>query len=431
MIIFRPLVPILLAALMLLGGCATNPMTGRSQLTLVSENSAIAQSAQAYGSMIGGLDKDGKISRDEALTARIGGITDKLITQAVRYRPETRNWAWSVKVIDDPKTVNAFCMAGGKMAIYTGFVEKLAPTDDEIAQVMGHEISHALAGHSAEKMSVQMASNIAVAAISMSSRNRSNRQSTHTAATLGALTLINLPNSREAENEADRLGVELAARAGYHPGAAVTLWQKMMKESGSRSDFDFLSTHPASPKRIEALETMQGPMLKIYQAALANPANRPGRAWTSLAPNVREVDPAQPDAGRQEDTAEAPLIFYTPEFESFREGRIELACTAECAAPFLLKQASLKALHESANWRLLAMETIKLGYRLDLTYYYLGRSARELGYLPAARIYLARALELAENSDAACEQGLLIGCGGIDVKQAARQALQAAAESLR
>ena len=117
-------------AFALLAGCQSAPVTGRKQLMLVSEDSAIASSAQAYVEMLSPLEKQGKLDNNPAVTERIVTITERLIPQAIRYRPETANWQWSVKVIDDPKTVNAWCMAGGRMAFYTGLLVALKPTDD-------------------------------------------------------------------------------------------------------------------------------------------------------------------------------------------------------------------------------------------------------------------------------------------------------------
>ena len=278
-----------LLAMALLTSCATNPITGRSQLLLVSEQSAIAESAQAYQSMMSGLDKKGKISTDSKLTARIHLITDRLIDQAILFRPETRNWAWSVNVIDEPKTVNAFCMAGGKMGIYTGLIEKIKPTDDEIAAVMGHEISHALLQHSREQMSEQAVMGVGVALIGVTASSDADRGTRENIAGLAAITLIMLPHSRNHESEADKLGIELAAKAGYNPHAAVTLWNKMTAESGNNSTFDWLSTHPASPKRVAALESLEAEMMGFYQQAKKNAA--PTRAWSSTAVNERVVDP--------------------------------------------------------------------------------------------------------------------------------------------
>ncbi|MGH8690488.1 MAG: M48 family metallopeptidase, partial [Burkholderiales bacterium] len=139
---------------------------------IVSDRMAVTQSAAAYGQMMGQLDRKKQIETETPRADKVREITDRLIAQAVRFRPESANWAWEVKVINDPKTVNAFCMAGGKMAIYTGMWEKLKATDDEIAQVMGHEIAHALADHTRERMSIAMTSTVAtqVAAIAIASR---------------------------------------------------------------------------------------------------------------------------------------------------------------------------------------------------------------------------------------------------------------------
>lgn len=250
-----------------LSGCESNPVTGRSQLMLVSEGMAISESAQAYSALLQPLAKDGKVDSDPATVARVHEITGRLIAQAIRYRPETRELAWSVKVIDDPKTVNAWCMAGGKMAIYTGLIQQIKPTDDELAQVMGHEISHALAKHSAEKMSRAMAMQVGLGALAMTQSDSRYAGLTLTGAQAAAIVALELPNSRTAESEADRIGIELAAKAGYDPRAAVTLWEKMARVGGGdgKSRSDFLSTHPAPVKRMETLAALVPQMLPYYE----------------------------------------------------------------------------------------------------------------------------------------------------------------------
>lgn len=430
----------LLFLLLLISGCATNSMTGRSQLILVSEQSAINTATSAYTSMMGGLDKKGAISTDEALNTRVQSITDRLITQAVRYRPDTAQWAWSVKVIQDPNTLNAFCMPGGKMAIYTGLIEKLDATDDEIAQVMGHEISHAIANHGAEKMSNQILANAIVAGVSAAARSNTDRQMRQDVGSVAALVFINLPNSRTAEEEADRLGIELSARAGYDPAAAVSLWNKMMNASGNKSKFDFLSTHPAPPKRIEALEAMQGPMNALYaESKLENPAVR---KWTSLAPNETEVrESTSSGTTSLTDTSSTlsvvttsattslappgqsqPLAFYSKEFEQFKAGESELNCT-DCTMSFVLKQGAMREKYEKGSWRDLAMDTLKIGYRLDLAYFYLGKAAIALGFVEPGKKYLRQAQTYSESKDSSCSQGFLVKCGGIDVKAATASAM--------
>ncbi len=244
--------------LLALAACATSP-TGRRQLMLVSEQEAISQSALAYVQMIQPLEEQGKVDNDPALKRRIDRITGRLVTEAIAMRPATRDWKWSMKIIDEPETVNAWCMAGGRMALYTGMVDKLGATDDELAQVIGHEIGHALANHTAEKMSVAIASSLGVAAISIAS----DQPGAATAASVAAVLAIQLPNSRAAESEADRIGIELAARAGYDPRAAISLWRKMESVSGGGPP-QFLSTHPSAGTRQERLAALVNEMMPLY-----------------------------------------------------------------------------------------------------------------------------------------------------------------------
>ncbi len=260
----------------LLAACATSP-TGRRQLMLVSEDSAIASSAQAYVQEVGKLKKEGKLSSDKALIQRVNSITERLVAQAILMRPDSADWAWSVAVIDDPETVNAWCMAGGRMAIYTGLIDKIDPSDDEIAQVMGHEIGHALANHTAEKMSVAMASSIGVVAVGVASDNKGAAMAGAAAAAALAVTL---PNSRTAETEADRIGIELAAKAGYDPAAAVTLWRKMNDLPGGQPP-QFLSTHPNPENRENKLAGL-GPEMEPYYRSDSPRPTHPVQSVTAL-----------------------------------------------------------------------------------------------------------------------------------------------------
>ena len=279
-----------LAVLAAVAGCATNPITGRSQLMVVPERMAIGESAAAYNSMMGDLGKKKKIENTDSERAKkVREITDKLIAQAVRFRPDSANWKWEVQVINDPQTVNAFCMAGGKMAIYSGMWEKLKATDEEIAHVMGHEIGHALANHTQERMSVAYGTGIgtSIAAIALGARDQ-------TAALMqqAAVVAIQLPNSRESESEADQIGIELAARAGYDPKAAVTLWEKMSKLGGKVPEF--LSTHPSPENRAARLKDLGEKVQPLYAAAKSGaPVEAPkflGAAGAGA--NERVVKPA-------------------------------------------------------------------------------------------------------------------------------------------
>jgi predicted Zn-dependent protease len=149
------------------------------------------------------------------------------------------------------------------MAIYTGLITKVDPTDAELAQVMGHEIAHALANHTAERMSVAMASQAGIIAAGILSDKPAQ---TMAMAAVAAQLAVNLPNSRAAETEADRIGIELAARAGYDPRAAVTLWQKMAVVGGGKEPPQFLSTHPNDAQRQKTLAGLVPKMTTYYRA---------------------------------------------------------------------------------------------------------------------------------------------------------------------
>jgi predicted Zn-dependent protease len=259
---YLPKTTLALLVFILLSACATN-IAGRKQIMLVSESEAISASSTAYINTLAPYEQKGQLDNNPDQVKRINRITDKLIKQAIKKRPASKNWDWSIKVIDDPNTVNAWCMAGGKMAIYTGLINQLHATDDEIAQVMGHEISHALANHSAERMSVAMASEVAVGVYNKVTGAVPTKDSL---ASMAAQVAITLPNSRTSESEADAIGIELAARAGYNPNAAVTLWQKMAKLGGG-SSLEFMSTHPSPKNRERALKKMITKMMPLYQAA--------------------------------------------------------------------------------------------------------------------------------------------------------------------
>ena len=248
----------LLAVWMLLCSCAVSP-TGRTQFIIISPNAAIIESEAAYMDTVQQLDEEDKLVGDQLTVTRVARITGRLVSIAVADFSTSADWKWSVAIVDDAETVNAWCMAGGRMAVYTGLFDKLELTDDEFAQIMGHEISHALANHTAERMSRAMATATGMAVIGAASDNSS-------VAMAGASVLANvaltLPNSRDAENEADVMGMVLATKAGYDPEAAVTLWQKMGDLNDERPS-EFLSTHPAPENRQAALNVMIPRMLKI------------------------------------------------------------------------------------------------------------------------------------------------------------------------
>ncbi len=270
MISLRSAAALLVAASM--AACASAPVTGRNQLMLVSEGDAIDASSQAYAQVL--KKEQGKIDHGSALERRVETITGKLVAQAIKFRPETAQWKWEVVVIDEPETLNAWAMAGGKMAIYTGIVNKLRLSDDEIAQIMGHEIAHALAKHTAERMSVATAQQglLQVASAVLGTGSLTS-QMTLQAAAIFTTVGLQLPNSRQQESEADRIGIELAARAGYDPNAAPALWKKMVEATGQKGKADWLSTHPAGERRIESLTALVPKMMPLYEDKSPRPSH--------------------------------------------------------------------------------------------------------------------------------------------------------------
>lgn len=258
-------------AILALVGCQTVQTTqpgavgvDRQQSMLVSSKQINESAQKAYAQTLQEAAKKGQLDRDPAQLARVRAVAQRLIGQAAVFRQDAPGWRWEVHVIAS-KEVNAWCMPGGKIAVYTGILDGLQLTDDELAAVMGHEISHALREHGRERASQRMAQGLLIGVVGA-------------AAGLSGLTqdlskyvlelTFNLPNSRQDETEADRMGVELAARAGYDPRAAISLWQKMEKKAGGAPP-QFLSTHPANQTRIADLRVTSERVLPLYEKARA------------------------------------------------------------------------------------------------------------------------------------------------------------------
>ncbi len=398
---------------------------------IVSDRMAVTQSAAAYSQMMGQLDKRKQIETGTPRADRVREITDRLIAQAVRFRPESAGWAWEVRLIDDPKVVNAFCMAGGKMAIYSGMWEKLKATDDEIAQVMGHEIAHALADHTRERMSIAMTSAVAtqVAAIAIASRDSSAGYGLAlTGAQLAAVVAIQLPNSREGESEADQIGIELAARAGYDPKAAVTLWEKMAKEGGGKGPPEFLSTHPSPQNRAARLAELGAKVQPYYVAAKNTKTDAPRFLSAKEAANERIV--TRPgEMSREEYAAKVAkegetLTFLAEPFERFKSGAAVFDCRLECSLTYGNRKGDWKKLHENNAWRDLAVSVMQTGYLSDLSYFMLAEAARGLGLKAAATAYYQRAVDAGRRYGCSAESGF--DCEGFDVQNRALAALKGA-----
>ena len=192
---------------------------------------------------------------------RLRVIAQRIIPFAAQWNPRAAQWRWEVNLIGS-KQVNAFCMPGGKIVFYTGIIDQLKLGDDEIAMIMGHEMAHALREHSREQLAKTQATNLG---IRLGASLLGLGDLSTMAANLGG-KLLTLKFSRNDESEADLVGLELAARAGYDPRAAVTLWQKMGQATGS-GGVGFLSTHPTGPDRIRELEQAIPKVQALYQAA--------------------------------------------------------------------------------------------------------------------------------------------------------------------
>jgi Zn-dependent protease with chaperone function len=413
----------LAAALALLCGCSTNPITGRSQFVMVSEESAISGSASAYSNMMGQFSKKNKIEIETPRAERVRDITNRLVAEAVRFRPDAANWNWEVRVIDEPKVVNAFCMAGGKMAIYSGFWVKLNATDDEIANVMGHEIGHALASHTRERMSVAMATGITVSllAIGTSSRNDSSAMGRNESLYgIAAALAVTLPNSRESESEADQIGIELAARAGYDPRAAVSLWKKMAAEGGGPPEF--LSTHPAPENRMARLAELVSKVDPYYQKAKATRDTVQIPTFIGVAANERAVDGISREEYAAKIAAEGQVMtFVAEDFEKFRRGETVFTCGIDCAFGYNFQKGDWKRMHERQSWRDLAVSLLRVGYDNDLSYFLLAEAANGLGLKGAAKTYYERALA-AHKAGKTCD-GTFNTCEGFDIPKQAQATL--------
>ena len=234
---------------------------------LVSAEEVNAGAQKAYAQMMAEAQKKGVLDKDAAQVQRVQAITKRLVQQTPHFRADAAKWPWEVHVISVDE-VNAWCMPAGKMAMYTGLIQKLNATDDELAAVMGHEISHALREHSREQISRQMGTQTAVGLVGALFGIGELGQSV--AGQVAHVTL-NLPNSRLAETEADRIGVELAARAGFNPQAAVSLWEKMSKVGGGQPP-KWLSTHPPHEDRINDLRAYAQKVMPLYTAAKGSAA---------------------------------------------------------------------------------------------------------------------------------------------------------------
>ena len=221
----------------------------RQQLMMVSEQEMTQGAVKAYDAILKEAKQKKTLNTDQKTLERIRIIGNRLIPQTAVFRKDAPRWDWEINLIKSDQ-LNAWCMPGGKIAFYTGIIQKLNLSDDEIAAIMGHEMAHALREHGRERASQAQLTQVGMAALQIFT----GVQGPLLDATAMALEVtLTLPNSRTHETEADRMGVELAARAGFNPYAAVNVWEKMSKMSKT-SPPEILSTHPAHSTRIKDLK---------------------------------------------------------------------------------------------------------------------------------------------------------------------------------
>ena len=250
-----------------MAGCSSTTGAGavganRKQLLLVSSDEVMNLASKSYQQTLSQARQKGVLDVNASQLARLKRIANHLIPQTSVYRTDATKWQWEVHIIQ-AGTMNAYVMPGGKIVFYSGIIDNLKLTDAEIAAIMGHEMAHALREHSREKLSRSMATggviSIASAAFGLSAGQA---QVAQLAGDVG----LSLPHSRTQESEADKIGLELMARADYNPNAAVSLWQKMQAKSGS-SGPQFLSTHPSSSNRIKQIQDLLPAVMPLYNAS--------------------------------------------------------------------------------------------------------------------------------------------------------------------
>lgn len=232
-----------------LTGCQVSTIAGighdRKQLMIYSKDETYRQSEAAYRKIL-----DYAYSQNAVVTStQVNRVAKRIINQAEYFRADSANWKWEVNTLKD-NDINAFCLSGGKIGVLTGMITRLKVTDDELAAIIGHEVAHALRDHGREKMSKKLLSGLGVLAASSAGLGDIAVSGTSILGEYG----YNLPGSRSLETEADLLGLELMVRAGYKPEAAVSFWQKVMATENSGIKVDFMSTHPANQKRINAIQ---------------------------------------------------------------------------------------------------------------------------------------------------------------------------------
>jgi predicted Zn-dependent protease len=274
--------------LLAVAGCSTVPYTNRSQFMVMSESDDLKLGAAAYQQVL----KKEKIVHDPQITAPVQEVGRRIAAAA-----DKPDYQWEFTVIDDPKQANAFCLPGGKVAVYTG-IFPIAKDEAGLATVIGHEVAHALARHGAERMSTGLALQAAGAAVAIATGGQSaaTQQAVMAAYGLGAQYGVALPFSRSQESEADRIGLILMAKAGYDPRAALGLWRRMEQYAGGKGPPEWLSTHPAESTRQQNIQNWIAEAQQYFQPppapdnplpAIAGAPGGSGRSAAASEPKLR------------------------------------------------------------------------------------------------------------------------------------------------
>jgi predicted Zn-dependent protease len=259
---------ILLCLFFFLFSCAATPVTDRRGLHLVPDSELTTMSYQEYNNVL----KKSKLSTDMTKVNMVRRVGQRIATASEQLLDEKgqgadiRNYKWEFNLIDDDKTINAWCMPGGKVAVYTGLLP-IAKDENGLAVVMGHEVAHAIAKHGNERMSQGLLAQFGAIGLSMALAGNPGVASDifMQAYGVGAQVGFLLPYSRIHESEADHIGLVLMAKAGYDPRGAIALWQRMNAKGGSRPP-EFLSTHPAPESRIRNIESLIPEAMQYYKA---------------------------------------------------------------------------------------------------------------------------------------------------------------------
>ena len=261
----RKITSLLIIALLLLSSCGSVPITGRKQILLVSDQEVLTSSLTQYSNYMKSAPVSSNASGKNMVTRvgkKIAAATEQYL-KANGLSAELSNFSWEFNLVKDNQ-VNAFCMPGGKIVVYEGLL-KLVSSDDELAVVLGHEVAHAVAKHSNERMSQQLMTQYGAQILTQALSNNSAaiQKAGSTIYGLGAQYGLTLPFSRKHESEADYMGLIFMTMAGYDPNVAITFWQKMSASGGAKVP-EFMSTHPSDATRINDIKKIL-PELNKYR----------------------------------------------------------------------------------------------------------------------------------------------------------------------